>query len=36
MIKMIKSRRMRMGRRGTHIGYWWVNLKKETTGKTKM
>jgi hypothetical protein len=34
MIKMIKSKRMRweghvagMGRRGTHIGYWWESQK---------
>jgi hypothetical protein len=35
IIRMIKSRRMRwlgyvawMGKRGTHIGYWWENQKK--------
>jgi hypothetical protein len=35
IIRMIKSRRMRwaghvarMGRRGTHIGYWWENQKE--------
>jgi hypothetical protein len=35
IIRMLKSRRMRwaghlarMGRRGTHIGYWWVSQKE--------
>jgi hypothetical protein len=41
---MIKSRRMkwaghaaRMGRRGTHIGYWWESQKEidHWEGKTK-
>jgi hypothetical protein len=40
--RIIKSRRMRwaghvarMGRIGTHIGYWWKARGKETTRKTK-
>jgi hypothetical protein len=33
IIRMIKSRRMRWaehewGRRGMHVGYWWVGQKK--------
>jgi hypothetical protein len=33
IIRMIKSRRIRghvarMGRRGTHIGYWWERQKE--------
>jgi hypothetical protein len=26
---MIKSRRMRWGRRGMHIGYWWESQKEK-------
>jgi hypothetical protein len=42
IIRIIKSRRMkwagnvaRMGRRGTHIGYWWERQKERTARKTK-
>jgi hypothetical protein len=39
---MIKSRKMRwaghlarMGRRGMHIGYWWVSQKEELEATRK-
>jgi hypothetical protein len=42
VIRMIQSRRMRLaghvarlGRRGTHIGYWWDSQKKRDHKKTK-
>jgi hypothetical protein len=42
IIRIMKSRRMRwvghvarMGRRGTHIDYWWESQRERTTRKTK-
>jgi hypothetical protein len=42
IIRIIRPRRMRwgghvarMGRRATHIGYWWEIRGKEATRKTK-
>jgi hypothetical protein len=28
IIRMMKSRRMRWGRRGMHIGYWWESQRE--------
>jgi hypothetical protein len=43
IIRMIKSRRMRcaghvarIGRKGMHVGYWWVSQKERTTRKKSL
>jgi hypothetical protein len=43
IVPVIKSRRMRwakylarMGRREACTGFWWGNLREETTGETKV
>jgi hypothetical protein len=42
IVQVVKSRRMRwvghvarMGRREASIGFWWGNLRRETTGETQ-
>jgi hypothetical protein len=35
IIRIIKSRSMRWGRRGMHIDYWWESQRERATRKTK-